>query len=417
MADLRAVNMIPQTQAIPEESLLLDHLRGIEQNRGDCFAVHIHLADLRAHYRQSHFMRIASRAFDPLVNNKDATLYTLSNLDMVVFCRSVPVDELDPPIYKLRALFSEDPLTAGEQGSLDDRFTTWYDLSQPQDYYTFIDVVAELVVEAQERAQRPGSSNDARQTAMAGEPLEPANLGAISARLQTIPLDDLIGEQTALEVRPGIDGNVVFREYFMSMLDVQKRVAPEINLFANTWLFQYLSETLDRRMLAIQTQRDFAKLAAPISLNLNISTVVSAGFRTFHERVAGHTRKVVIELQTVDIFADMSAYLRARDWLQERGYRVLIDGLSPMSLQFFDPSLLGADFIKVSWSHEFLRGLPEQRLAEMKDVINHAGKEGVVLARVDSEDAIKWALGLGITRFQGHFVDRLAERMAKKGII
>lgn len=417
MADLRAVNMIPQTQAVPEENLLLDYLRSIEQSRGEVFAVHIHLADLRVHYRQPHFMRIASRTFDTLVNNHDATLYSLSNLDMVLLCRGVPVDELDSPIYKLRALFSEDPLTVGEEGSLDDKFSTWYDLAQLQDYYTFIDVIAELAAQAQERAQRPGSGNDARQRNMAGEPLEPANLGVINARLQSVPLDDLIREQPAVEVRPGLKGRIVFKEYFMSMADVQKRVAPDINLFANTWLFQYLSETLDRRMLAFQTHRNPGRLAHPISLNLNISTIVSAGFRTFHDSLEGKADRVVIELQTVDIFADMAAYNKARAWLQEHGYKVLIDGLTPLSLQFFDPSLLGADFIKVNWSQEFLGGVPEERMVEMKDVVEHTGAENVVLARVDSESAIQWALGLGISKFQGHFVDRLVERMAARGIV
>jgi EAL domain-containing protein (putative c-di-GMP-specific phosphodiesterase class I) len=417
MAEIRAINMIPQTQAVPEENLLLDHLRGIEKSRGDTFAVHIHLADLRAHYRQPHYMRIAARAFDPLVNNHDATLYNLTNLDMVVFCRGVPVDELDAPIFKLRALFAEDPLTVGEEGSLDDRFTTWYDLAQTQDYYTFIDVLAGLAAQAADRAQRPSTSNDSRQTAMGGQPLEPGNLGAINARLQSAPLDDLIREQTAVQVDQGLKGKIVFREYFMSMLDVQRRVAPEINLFANTWLFQYLSETLDRRMLAVQAMRDFNKLGHSLSLNLNISTIVSPGFRTFHERVGNNTRKVVIELQVVDIFADMSAYIRARTWLQEHGYRVLVDGLTPLSLQFFDPGLLQADFIKLSWSQEFLGGLSEERMAEVRDVIEHAGKDRVVLARVDTEDAIKWALGLGVSRFQGHFIDRLVEAMQGRGIL
>ena len=41
----------------------------------------------------------------------------------------------------------------------------------------------------------------------------------------------------------------------------------------------------------------------------------------------------------------------------------------------------------------------------------------MILARADSEDAIKWALGLGIQRFQGHFIDRVVDAMITKGII
>ncbi len=415
MADIRAVDMIPQNAAPSEERILLDYLHTIEQSRGDAFAVHIHLSELRSHFRQSHYVRIASRAFDTLVNSHDATLYALSNFDMVVFCRGVPVDELDGPIYKLRALYGEDPLTQKAEGSLDDRFSTWYDISQLQDYYTFIDAVTELVAGSQDRSNRPGGGNDGRQPNMLGEALEPANLGAINARLQAVRIDDLIHEQPAVVVHVGEKGQILFREYTISMMDLQKRVAPDVNLFANTWLFQYLSETLDRRMLAYQSLRELTEKSDPISLNLNISTIASTGFRNFHDSLEGHTDRVVIELQTVDIFADMDSYMRARDWLQSQGYRVLIDGLTPLSLQFFDPALLAADFIKVSWSSEFLGGVPEDRMVEMRDVVEHTGRDRVILSRVDSQDAIRWALGLGVSRFQGHYVDELfADTLAGK---
>ena len=59
-----------------------------------------------------------------------------------------------------------------------------------------------------------------------------------------------------------------------------------------------------------------------------------------------NTSKVIVELQIQDIFSDMAAFSQARDTLQERGYKTVVDGLSPLSLQFFDPGLLKSDFIK-----------------------------------------------------------------------
>ena len=96
---------------------------------------------------------------------------------------------------------------------------------------------------------------------------------------------------------------------------------------------------------------------------------------------------------------------------------MLVDGLNPMALQFFDPSPLKADFVKVFWNNEFLGGIADDRLAEMKDVIDNVGRDRVILARADSEAAIKWALGLGIHRFQGHFIDKVVEAMIAKGIV
>jgi len=49
--------------------------------------------------------------------------------------------------------------------------------------------------------------------------------------------------------------------------------------------------------------------------------------------------------------------------------------------------------------------------------VNLAGKNKMVLSRVDSEGAILWGLQLGIHRFQGHYADIIVEKMIAKGII
>ena len=73
------------------------------------------------------------------------------------------------------------------------------------------------------------------------------------------------------------------------------------------------------------------------------------------------------------------------------------------------------DFVKISWSPEFHSGVPAGRLADIRDVISHIGAERVILARVDSEQAIRWGLGLGVSRFQGRMIDRLIQRTAERG--
>jgi len=152
-------------------------------------------------------------------------------------------------------------------------------------------------------------------------------------------------------------------------------------------------------------------------VNLNISTVMGRDFQNFNREVGDFSKKIVVEFQLIDIFSDIKAYKTARDMLKERGYRVLIDGLNPLSLQFFDPELLDADFVKVNWSREFIGDIPEERIDDIQNVVEHAGKAGIILARIDSEEAVQWALNLGITRFQGLYIDLLVKQMVKKGII
>ncbi|HJO74555.1 MAG TPA: EAL domain-containing protein, partial [Rhodospirillales bacterium] len=183
-------------------------------------------------------------------------------------------------------------------------------------------------------------------------------------------------------------------------------------MFASPWLFQYLTETLDRRMLAVLGNRNFDGLPHTISLNLNVSTVLSRDFHKFHQAVGKNTAKVVVEMQVLDIFADMSTFGYARDSLQERGYRVVVDGLNPLALQFIDPGLLRSDFVKINWDKDYEGDVDPARQNDMRAVVTSTGADSVILARVDTEEAVKWGVALGISQFQGYFVDDLLEKIA-----
>ena len=417
MADIGIASSLPDDEAQSEESLLLDQANRIGEAPKDYFAIHVHLSELRPQYRQPHYIRIAACSFDTLTGTHEATLYILANADMVLICRDVPVNEIDPPVLKLRTLFSEDPLTFGAEGSLDDRFTTWYDLAQASDFASFLATAEDLVAETKERLQKAREAGQGPHGAMQGEALTPTNLTEVERRLQGVRIDDLIRRQSAIEVHPGAKGDVLFREHTVSMIELRERIAPDINIFSDAWLFQYLTETVDRRILSVLAQSDFAAMKDDISINLNIATVLSPGFQSFHEKAGDHASRVVIEIQIIDIFSDFPAYTSARDWLRDHAYRVLIDGLNPLALQFFDPGTLAADFVKVAWKPEFLAGIPDDRVTDMRQAVESVGTDGMILARADSEDAIKWALGLGIQRFQGHFIDRVVDAMITKGII
>jgi len=343
-----------------EEGLLLSRLKRIENSPSGYYLVHLHLSDLKKNNRQSHFVQIASRTFDGVVENHDATLFPLTNADLVLICRDVPVD-------KVRSLFSEDPLTAVDDTGFEDRFATWYDLTNSEDFAAFFGIAADLSLEAERRQEEAARLKD-REAAL-GTPLEPKNLSDINTKLIRARVADLMGNQTCLLVRSGGGGEVVFREQYISLSKVKERIAPDVNFFASPWLFQFLTEALDRRLLSILSQQEFEDVEDAISINLNIATVLSRDFQKFHQAVGEKTDKVVVELQMIDVFADTKNYGYARDSLQERGYRILIDGLTASSLYYFDPALLRSDFLKVTWNQDLEGDNAEEQMLEMKE--NH----------------------------------------------
>ena len=98
-------------------------------------------------------------------------------------------------------------------------------------------------------------------------------------------------------------------------------------------LFEHLTQTLDRRVLTMLRCGDDSALAHSYSLNLNVSTLISPEFETFDQSLRSATRgTIVIELEKVDIFNDIGAYIFARDYVRERGYRIRLDGVTALTL-------------------------------------------------------------------------------------
>lgn len=400
-----------------EEKALLARLTRVHDNAAGTFAVHMHLSNLRESNRQSYFITIAARTFEDFLNEYEAQLFTIYNGDLVLICRNIPVDNVDIIIDKIRGLFPEDPLTLSDAGSYDDRFASWHDLSQIDELQAFTASVNEIIDSAEEYQK----SNQHRLQGKAleeslGKPLAANNLSAINHQMKRTQIADLIRNQSVYRVIPGEKGEIVFREYFIAMTELKARVAPGINLFSSPWLFQYLTETLDKRMLAVIGKRNLSEMVDPISLNMNIGTIMSRDFQKFNEIVGSFSKKIIIEFQMIDIFSDMNTYRHACDFLHENGYRVLVDGLNPLIINYFDPSLLLSDFLKINWGPEFAGDENGEAINEVRQVVKHAGKEHVILARVDSQDAIRWGASIGITRYQGYFIDRLVLALrAQKG--
>ena len=401
----------PTRKNTGEEAMLVERLRKIADDPRDYFVAHLHLSRLRTGNRQPRFLDIAKRAFDHVLINANCTLYMLFNADMVLICRNIPVEQTDEPIAKVRSLFREDPLTQTTDGDMEDRFVSWYDLSSRDDYDRFYGTSEQLLAAAAAAARRA----EAQQAAAAkGVPLTAVNLVEIERKMKTVRISDLIREQPALQIGIGGQAALLFRENYIAMTELRDRIAPGVNLFSSPWLFQYLTEVIDRKMLALIAQRELAGNRTAVSLNLNINTVMGRDFQEFHQAVGDNAAKIIVELQILDIFADMNAYTFARESLQKRGYRVVVDGVNPLALHFFDPGTLKADFVKVAWGPEFAGEASGSQVAEAREVVSRTGKDKVILARVDTEHAVKWGLSLGVTRFQGHFVDRLAKAIADK---
>ncbi len=219
-------------------------------------------------------------------------------------------------------------------------------------------------------------------------------------------LSGLVRRQAVCAVLPQGGPKPLFGEIFIAIRELANLVVPGIDLTADTWLFQHLAESLDRRLLTSLARQELGLPQGAISINLRLATLLSPEFlqfdHDFRRKLGG---PVIIELQLVDIFAELGAYLFIREFVRDRGYLICIDGLHYLHLPLIDRKRLGADLVKIMWSPDLLDGLNEARRQELKNAIKRAGFDRVVLCRCDTADAIRWGQSFGIRLFQGYYVD------------
>lgn len=272
--------------------------------------------------------------------------------------------------------------------------------------------IIQVLADAEERRMEEAKSRmDARAALRAkqkmGEPMTPEVLTRIEDALLRADLSNLVRRQFACTIDENMVPEQRFSELFISIQDLRETLMPGVNLVANRWLFNHLTETLDRRMLSMLSKTDRISLSGEISFNINIRTLMSQDFMTYDDNVAANRRgAMIIELQKEDIFSDLGSYLFAREFVQSKGYRVCLDGLTFESMQIIDHRRLGADMLKLVWNAELIDG-GDNVLAQVKKIVEDIGGDKVVLCRCDNREAIDFGLAAGIGTYQGRYVESL----------
>lgn len=397
-----------------QEGLLLDYVHRLEKHRKGRRAVHVHLSGLLPTNRREHHIRIASNTFENLVKKLQGQIFILTNTDLMFIFKESCLDEVEAAIVKLRFLFSDDPLIAEESVGQPAVFATWYVLDK--EYDKLLSLAQTLAREEQERRAVDLAQQSVGEAARAptGEPLTPIQLARTEEALAQADLANLMRRQAVCAVVGKSPPQPVFNEIFVSINDLRQTVLPRANLGASPWLFQHLTETLDRRVLSLLNKHDDRTLSGDISINLNVATLLSPDFLVFDDNVkTGMRGTIVLELQKVDIFADLGAYLFARDFAHDRGYRICIDGLTHQTMPFVDRDRLGADLVKVIWEPEMAEAT---RGAAFGEAVKRCGPSRVILCRCDSRQAVEFGQHHGITLFQGRFVEAiLADEVKRRG--
>ena len=392
-----------------QENLLLDYVHRLENHKADRGVIHMRLSNLRPFNRREQHIRAAASSFDALIKTLQGQLFTLANSDLIFIYKYESRVQVETVVQKVRFLFSDDPLLS-EDDMQSVEFCTWYDVETE---FGQILRLSQNLAEAEEKrkatqARRDADTRDAHKTKeQQGNPLTPEVLDRMEVALERADISNMVRRQSVCRLNREMVPEQTFSEMFISINDLRETLLPDVNLLSNRWLFQHLTETLDRRMLSMLGKINGPAISGDISFNLNVSTLLSPEFLAFDDSLTASRRgSMVIELQKVDIFADLGAYLFAREFIHDKGYRLLVDGLTYLTMPMVSRERLGADFIKVIWHPEMVDGGADVQ-ERMRTMVASTNASRVVLCRVDTQEAVDFGRSVGIQLFQGRHVESL----------
>jgi hypothetical protein len=371
----------------------------------DGHALVLPLAPISAAAPRAKVQRLAIRLLAGLTGSRGAFIAPLPPDELLLVCPGVPADEIETRLAWIDQVLG---LNAGDApAGVSKALAAWYPLRDGG----AVDALMTFVRQRDDSAVRSGSEPALAEVPV--RPLTPDVLTGLCEGLETAEVTPFIRRQRALAFGGGAAPRPFLCETYVSIPALADALAPGVDLLSNGALFQFLTGVLDEKLM-----RDLPNSAPPapepISLNLNIASIASPAFEAF-ERSWSRWAPPIIELQAADVLAHGENYVHARDALKERGFRVLIDAVQPKALLAIDVAGFAADWLKLFWNDGVARGWSATERSTFARRIAEIGRERLILARVDGEDALSWGLRFGITRFQGRFIDRLIAAMTLKG--
>ncbi|MBT7290999.1 MAG: hypothetical protein HN838_00595 [Rhodospirillaceae bacterium] len=383
------------------------HLTQALQDRtapsGGKYAIYLSLSSLDQKNLHGYHLSTIKYAIETICQNLGAKLFLFENTDMIVLCSDTEATAIENITHRLRGLFTG--MITLLQGNKTDSLCNWYDLITQGDQF--------------EEVCRPLTENSGTITAHAAPPstsqktIEPINadmLAKLERGLATIDVSSFIRRQPICKILPGIDTHPkhLANEIYVRVNDLRDTILPEVDLMANRWLFRHLTAQLDQRVLATILENIQANLRTPISLNMNIKSVMSHEFTQLVRLLSPSQReKIIIEIHCVDLISDPGAFQFAHAYLSNIGFELALDGTDIFSFPEFARHDVGFHYVKFGWDEALEGELTLSDLQRLDKAVRQLGSEKVILCHCGTARAMEFGHQVGVYNFQGRHIDEL----------
>ena len=212
-----------------------------------------------------------------------------------------------------------------------------------------------------------------------------------------------IQNQRLADIKPGPEPKELMKEYFIRMDALKKHVFPNVEMRGMGNLFNQLTITLDRVLVGAFDEINPKRHAC--SINLNVESVFTKAFEDFiGKSEEASLANIVFEFRQDNILQHFDEFELAANLIASKGGTVAVDAIFPETVGLVNLHRLHATFAKIFWRLGAEEVLPAQR-----EEIKKMQAQGMifVIARLDDEIGIQVGHDLGITVFQGFYIDDL----------
>lgn len=393
------------------ETKLLEVINGLKEDPSGYYALNFNLSQLTAEYRSEYQIKISLNILNDLFKGMDSIAFTMRDCDVVLLYNGTNRGLLEKAIFQIRYLFMDDPLSYGSDGLENEDLCTVYDLEfQWRDFYNYClsrnsdEVIHEHHAPSQLISTIPGEKR---------QKLHVFNIELLVRIINTIQRTNIshaLRRQPVCAFVQGREPKTIFNETYINIPHLLHLINFDVDVFSNMPLFKYLTRILDKRVLSSLEDKASNNDFFPASINLNVNTLLSEEFSSFDATLDSQKKKsTLIEIHVSDVFEDIHKFVAAMATVQGLGYRICIDGLDGLAFAQIDRKVLGFDLAKVKWSQELSTEEGKGNREMLSDAVKKCGANRVILCRCDSEEALEYGKSIGISLFQGRYIDNLLD--------
>ena len=217
-----------------------------------------------------------------------------------------------------------------------------------------------------------------------------------------------IRSQALVQMAPGQQPIHAKSEFFASMDMLRRHALKNVEMRGSGNLFNQLTILLDQ--IVLLSFKESNVHGASCSLNLNVESVFTRGFEEFLNITEPEIfSNIMFEFRQANIIQNFDEFSVACELIRSRGGTVAVDAIFPETVGLVNLQRLKVEMAKVFW-----RQNAENVLPNCRDDIRAQQEGGVsfVFARVDDQLAVDIGQELGVSMFQGFYVDQLMTSLA-----